>query len=191
VKAISIVALGAVHEEVLSALEMCLWQSFGFEIRRLDPEPEPKYAMDSQRGQYSSVLMLRNLVGRVSSEDIRLIGVTEKDLFIPMLSFVFGQAQLSGPAAVVSLARLRQEFYGLPANQVLLISRAIKEAVHEVGHTFGLTHCADTGCPMSLSNNIRHVDTKGEELCKNCSILLEEHINHIRTNIQFGAGTKK
>jgi archaemetzincin len=191
VKAISIVALGAVDEDVLAALEMCLWQSFGFETRRLGSQPEPTYAMDSQRGQYSSVLMLRKLVECVSADDIKLIGITEKDLFIPMLSFVFGQAQLSGSAAIVSLARLHQKFYGLPPNRMLTISRAIKEAIHEAGHTFGLTHCPDTQCPMSLSNSVRQVDTKGEELCKGCSIILEEQTNHIRASLTGGAKVKK
>ena len=44
----------------------------------------------------------------------RLLGVTERDLFVPVLSFVYGQAQLGGRVAVVSLARLRPEFHGLP-----------------------------------------------------------------------------
>jgi archaemetzincin len=108
-----------------------------------------------------------------------------------MLSFVFGQAQLNGPGAVVSLARLGQEFYGLPANPTLLISRSVKEALHEIGHTFGLTHCSDIRCPMSLSNNVRQVDMKGEELCKSCTIVLEEHTKHIRTGALRGAEAGK
>lgn len=190
-KAISIVALGEVDKESLSAIETGLWQSFGFDVRRTGPWSEPSGAYDAQRGQYSSVLILRDLVGYVSQEDVRLVGVTEKDLFIPMLSFVFGQAQLNGVAAVISLARLRQEFYGLPPNQPVLVSRSVKEAVHEVGHTFGLTHCTDTTCPMSLSNNVRQVDMKGEDLCRNCSIILEENTKHIRVRIQPGAEVRK
>lgn len=192
-KAIHIVALGAVDEEALAAIEVCLWHSYGFDVKRMPPQGEPAFALDTQRGQYSSVFLLRNLVREVPTDAVRLLGVTEKDLFIPMLSFVFGQAQLNGSSAVVSLARLRQEFYGLPVNNAVLCARAVKEAVHEVGHTFGLTHCADTRCPMSLSNNVRQVDLKGDELCKSCSIILEENTKHIRTNADGvrGAGTKK
>jgi archaemetzincin len=105
-----------------------------------------------------------------------------------MLSFVFGQAQVGGAAALVSVARLRQEFYGIPANDRLTIARAIKECVHETGHTFGLTHCPDTGCPMSLSNTIRQVDDKGDELCGNCSIRLEESITTLRPRLRRAGG---
>lgn len=178
--AIYVVALGEVDKEALKVTETALWQSFGFETRRLPALPEPMYAFDRQRQQYSSVLILRDIVARIPADAARLLAVTERDLFIPMLSFVFGQAQVDGRVAVVSLARLQQEFHGLPANHQLLLSRAVKEVVHEVGHTFGLTHCVDPSCPMSLSNAVRQVDQKGEELCRNCLIALEESIRKLR-----------
>lgn len=178
--AIYMVTVGELDKEALKVIETALWQSFGFETRRLSGIPEPVYAFDSQRQQYSSVLILRDLVARVPVDAVRLLAVTERDLFIPMLSFVFGQAQVDGRVAVVSLARLRQEFHGLPQNDQLLLSRAVKEVVHEVGHTFGLTHCIDATCPMSLSNAVRQVDQKGEELCRNCLISLEESIRKLR-----------
>lgn len=178
--AIDIVTLGEVDEEAMQVVETALWQSFGFQTRRLPALPEPTYALDRQRQQHSSALILRDLVERLSADAIRLLAVTERDLFIPMLSFVFGQAQVDGRVAVVSLARLRQEFHGLPGNHLLLLSRAVKEGVHEVGHTFGLTHCVNPSCPMSLSNTIRQVDQKGEELCRNCLIALEESIRKLR-----------
>ena len=73
-----------------------------------------------------------------------ILGVTDVDLAIPMLSFLFGQAQLDGRVAVVSLCRLHQEFYGLPADRGLLRERTVKEVLHELGHTFGLAHCSDS-----------------------------------------------
>lgn len=192
-KAIYIAVLGVVDGGAIDSMEIALWQTYGFDVRRLPPQDEPWFAFDSQRAQHNSVLLLRRLVQQVPVDAIKLLGVTEKDLFIPMLSFVFGQAQLNGSSAVVSLARLRQEAYGLPFHGGLLVSRAAKEAVHEVGHTFGLTHCADTTCPMALSNNVRQVDTKGEELCRNCSIILQENTKHIRTGAESvrSAGARK
>ena len=89
------------------------------------------------------------------TDTVRLLGITEHDLFIPMLSFVFGQAQLGGKAALVSFARLRQEFYGIDPADAVFTERARKEMLHELGHTFGLTHCPDRGCPMSLSTGNR------------------------------------
>ena len=93
-----------------------------------------------------------------------------------MLTFVFGQAQLNGPMAVVSLARLRQEFYRLPPSRILLTARALKEVLHEVGHTFGLIHCQDRSCTMSLATNIQQLDMKGSEFCRSCEIILRESI---------------
>jgi archaemetzincin len=89
-----------------------------------------------------------------------LLAVTDRDLFVPVLTFVFGQAQLGGRSAVVSLARLRQEFYGLAAQSRVLLERAAKEALHETGHMFGLVHCADRSCAMSLATNVRQIDLK-------------------------------
>ena len=86
-----------------------------------------------------------------------------------MLSFLFGQAQLDGAAAIVSIARLRQEFYGLPGDEGLLLARARKEALHELGHTFGLVHCPDPLCAMSLSTSLPQVDAKRDEYCESCA----------------------
>ena len=97
----------------------------------------------------------------------RLLVVTDVDLAIPMLSFLFGQAQLDGRVAVVSLCRLQQEFYGLPQGTSVR-ERLTKEVLHEMGHTFGLIHCSEQKCAMSLSTHIGMVDTKSEQYC--CSL---------------------
>jgi archaemetzincin len=173
--------MGTVEPDILTTVEMAAWQAFGFETVSSAALPEPDHAFDTTRNQWNSVLVLRELVRGAARDTFRVLAVTEMDMFIPMLSFVFGQAQVSGIAAVVSLARLRQEFYGLPANRTLLLSRATKEAIHELGHTFGLIHCPDPSCPMSLSNTIRQVDAKSSELCGDCSLILEENIKRMRT----------
>ncbi len=178
--AIVLAALGSVEDTILDSVTRGLQRAFQFPVRVLPALPDPSFAYDAQRGQYSSVLILRDLLEQVSGSTIRVLGVTERDLFIPMLSFVLGQAQLNGPTAAISLARLRQEFYGLPPDAGLLQSRAVKEAVHEIGHTFGLIHCTDSRCPMSLSNTVRHVDAKGPDLCATCATLFEERKPHMR-----------
>jgi archaemetzincin len=168
--------LGSVDDEALTIIETCLWANFGCEMRRLAPSAEPEFAFDRRRRQYSSTLILHQVMGNCPPDAARILAVTEKDLFIPMLSFIFGQAQLNGTAAIISLARLRQEFYGLPTNRMLLLARVVKEALHEMGHTFGLIHCPERTCPMSLSTNIHQVDTKGSEFCAGCRALLRESI---------------
>jgi len=182
---IYLASMGAADEEILAAVETCLGRRFDFEIRRLDPFPDPDYAYDPKAGQYSSSLIVKELVRECPADAVRFLAVTEKDLFIPMLTFIFGQAQLGGPVAIISLARLRQEFYHLPPNKVLLAARSIKETLHEIGHTFGLVHCPDKECTMSLAINIQQLDRKGSGFCRSCELSLREKMAMLQVQ---GAG---
>jgi archaemetzincin len=94
--------------------------------------------------------------------------ITDFDLYVPVLTFVFGEAQLNGKAAIVSAHRLYPEFYGLPPNEDLFLARLIKEMNHELGHTYGLRHCLNFECVMHSSSNVDEIDIKGEALCKKC-----------------------
>jgi archaemetzincin len=134
----------------------------------------PDDAFDAHRMQFRSVDIMKAL-GRVAPADtMRILGLTEADLSIPMLSFLFGQAQFDGPVALVSLCRLRQEFYSLPGDDTVLRERLSKEILHELGHTFGLTHCADSQCAMSLSTHVALVDAKRERYCAGCGLQLAQ-----------------
>jgi archaemetzincin len=188
VKSVYTVALGAIDDGLLLAVERGLSGAYGVVVQRLAAMDDPGYAFDAQRNQYSSAHILRQLLARIPADALSVLAITARDLFIPMLSFVLGQAQLNGPAAVVSLARLQQEFYGLPPDPRLVIERIVKEAVHEVGHTIGLTHCADNKCPMSLSNNVLHVDIKGPKLCANCAVLVEDKFKHTPPSAESPGG---
>jgi archaemetzincin len=133
------------------------------------PQPlEAEFAFSGQRHQYHSTEILRRMQKAVPQECWRLLGVTAHDLYMPILTFVFGEAQLNDTCAVVSAHRLRQEFYGLPANPELLRDRLLKEAVHELGHTFGLTHCRDYACVMAASHAVERIDLKGSYFCPAC-----------------------
>ena len=172
-KSLCVAAMGAIDLEVLTVVEQALGSWFRAPVRRL-PLPEPDFAFDAARGQYGSVPVLRHLVGSRPAYGAKLLGLTVKDLFIPMLTFVFGQAQLAGDVAVVSLARLSQEFYGMPSDRALLAARARKEALHETGHMFGLVHCRERTCVMSLATNVRHLDAKGLGFCASCAQQVEQ-----------------
>lgn len=124
------------------------------------------FAFDPVRNQYYSTAILEALMA--VSAGVRVLGVTAADLYVPVLTFVFGEAQLSGDVALVSLHRLRERFYGLPARAELEQERLLKEAVHELGHTFGLRHCRDWRCVMSSSHDISRIDAKGAEFCPAC-----------------------
>ncbi len=167
---------GAVDRDASDFAEACLARAFGLPTARLEGFPDPAYAYDAARNQYSSTLMLHDSVARKPPHALRLLVITERDIFIPMLSFVYGQAQVGGPVAIMSLARLRQEFYGLPPDRGLFLTRVGKEALHETGHTFGLTHCDEPSCAMRLSTSIELLDTKGGSFCPSCAILLNDTV---------------
>jgi archaemetzincin len=135
--------------------------------------PSIDFAYDPARNQYASIAVLEMLIRECPKDAHKLLAITERDLFIPVLTFVYGQAQLGGRVGAVSLARLRQQFYGLPPDRGVLLDRALKEILHESGHLYGLVHCADRGCAMSLSTGIRQIDQKQASYCAPCAARLE------------------
>ena len=159
--------LGATAEtgpEALAPIGECLSAAFRLPVRQVEL-PDVEFAFDRERGQYASIPVLEMLARIHPGGGGKLMGVTGRDLFIPVLTFVFGHAQLGGSVALVSLARLRQEFYGLERNHEVFLERARKEALHEAGHTFGLVHCAERSCAMSLSTNVQQIDRKRACFC--------------------------
>lgn len=166
---VSLVPVGEVTrsylESLAGGLAPRLRVACSIDARHLDPSP----AFDSLRGQYQSTEILKRLAQHATSESWRVLGVTEADLHIPILTYVFGEAQLGGRCAVVSLCRLRQEFYGLPNDPSLLAQRLLKESLHELGHTLGLRHCTDYRCVMSSSHAVENIDLKLPAFCPTCS----------------------
>jgi archaemetzincin len=131
-------------------------------------------AYNSRRMQYNSSIILNYLsrsFGRISS-NYRVLGVLDVDMYADALNFVFGEAMLGGGFAVISLYRLRPEFYGHSADLELFFERALKEAVHELGHTLGLRHCPNRRCVMHFSNSIADTDFKGYTFCSECEFKL-------------------
>ncbi len=124
------------------------------------------WAYNPERKQYLSSELLGSL--QKSQEDERLVGITEVDLYVPRLNFVFGEANVLSGTAIVSLCRLRQEYYGLAPDEALFLERATKEVVHELGHTFGLGHCPNSKCVMHFSNSLADTDFKGANFCSKC-----------------------
>jgi archaemetzincin len=171
---IYLLPIGSLEDEVLILLEQRLRQVLEWDIRRAAPLPMPMTAFNAARKQYEALHVMRAVAEVIPADATRVLGIMEEDLSIPMLTFVFGQAQLNGRVALMSLARLRQEFYRLPANKELMFTRVIKEALHELGHTFGLVHCPALTCVMTLANDIMHVDGKKSEFCGGCTVLLKD-----------------
>ena len=131
------------------------------------PWPEADLPLLPQRGQVDADGLLARLEAH-APEDGVLVGVTERDLGIPLFTFVLGRGRQSGRAALVSMARLDPRFYGLPADEGLVIRRAVVEALHELGHVAGLAHCEDAACLMSFAASVARVDVRGTRFCPAC-----------------------
>lgn len=135
----------------------------------LMPVPfNPQYAYDQVREQYHSSQLLLGLKNKCNPDGDKILAIVPFDLFIPILTFVFGEAHLNGPCAVVSIFRLRPEFYGLPPAPGLVVERLIKECIHELGHTYGLRHCRTMGCVLNASTYVEEIDLKTHEFCEDC-----------------------
>lgn len=162
------------REEMLRRLGALLERDFATSVRYRSPWFDPERSFDSSRGQYNSTLVLKQLLEDPQQPAARTLGVTSVDLFAPVLTYVFGEAQLGGRAAVVSLHRLRSDVYGLPPDEALLFERLHKEAVHELGHTFGLLHCRSIGCVMGASAYAEDIELKTARFCELCRSVLRK-----------------
>lgn len=169
---ILIVKIGPIENNLIERLKRDLERIFGQVTEIGKAMPEPDYAFNKRRNQYLSTAILNALLRE--NEFLKYektLGIVDKDLYVPDLNFVFGEA--TQRAAVISITRLRQEFYGFPEDEELFYKRVLTEAVHELGHTYGLPHCQNPNCVMFFSNSLRDTDRKGSEFCKKCGTNLK------------------
>ena len=158
---IAVVVIGKASRAPLEGLEPILRETFGAEIVVLPPLALPSSSWNVSRRQYLSTKLLDALASVKKPEWERLLGIADVDLYVPDLNFVFGEADPRRGVAVFSLARLRAG-----ADEALLLRRAATEAVHELGHTYGLSHCSDPTCVMWFSNTLSESDRKGARFCQ-------------------------
>lgn len=165
-------ASSLVHPRELEAMAGNIHAVFGWRAvpSRLEPDLRPAY--DPARGQYNSTTLLSALLGRGDRGPGKRIILVDVDLFIPVLTFVFGEAQFDGTAAIVSTHRLTNQFYGLPGSHEHLLARIEKELIHEIGHLFGLYHCHQFECVMRSSTYVEEIDIKRALPCAECAARL-------------------
>ena len=167
-KRIALLPVGDFDRRLAQRLCAPLAAAFVAECRVLPQALDPQSAFHPEREQYHSTELLAAMHPLLASDGWRLLGLASVDLYIPVLTFVFGEAEMHGPCAVVGTHRLRQECYGLPPAPELLYERTLKEAIHELGHTVGLTHCDDYQCAMAASHAAEWIDLKSASLCEHC-----------------------
>jgi len=170
---IKLVSVGSLPPPLLSFLQEGLARELGAVVQVGGNLPLPASCPEGRR-QYPGEPFLEVLAAARTPEDEVILGVTGVDLYVSGLNFVFGLADPRSRGAVISLARLYPEFYGQPRNPQLFKERALKEAIHELGHLLDLGHCPDSACIMFFSNSLADTDRKGPGLCARCRELLKK-----------------
>jgi len=174
---IVIAPIGDFAPELLDAVGRGIQRAFGFTTVVRPILPSLGFAFDSTRAQHHSTPILAKLSAAASSSAIKVLALADVDLFIPILTHVYGEAQLGGKACIVSTYRLNATGGCHRPEQAAL--RVVKEAIHELGHTFSLRHCRDPACIMHYCRSEADVDRKSTELCRYCRVLLNDELKRI------------
>lgn len=165
---IELISFGRFEKSFLEQIVPVIKTEFNtaVEIRVGSADLTPHF--DPSRRQYNANQLIK-LTGNIASPEFgKTIGLFEVDLFIPILTFIFGQAEFNGRFGIVSTYRLRNEQYGLAADEKLLCDRLKKVVLHELGHSFGLIHCHVPSCVMRPSTYVEDIDQKKSNFCHKC-----------------------
>jgi len=164
---ILLISIGEVDPKVIDTLKFDLTRVFKKRVLIGKRMTQPDDALNKKRNQYLSTAILKAMIEKKEYATYeKTLGIIDYDLYVPKLNFVFGEA--SQRVAVISLTRLRYEYYNLPKDQGLFRRRVLTEAVHELGHTYGLKHCGNPHCVMFSSKSLIDTDMKGPAFCERC-----------------------
>jgi archaemetzincin len=167
-KIIALITFGFFGKEFLDAISISVSNEFQCSVIIKESRIDFGDFYDSGRRQYNANKFLMAVDTMIVPDSTKVIGLCSIDLFIPIMTFIIGQAQLGGKTGIASMYRLGNEQYGLKPNDALLLERFIKEIIHEIGHTFGLIHCFVPNCVMRSGSYVDDIDQKDRQLCSNC-----------------------
>lgn len=161
------------NPELIDKIVTELGKFLPYKIRLNTLQLDISFAYSNERKQFYSTKIIQHLIPYSENVDGKFTALVEVDLFIPVFTYVLGEAQVNGKVSIVSLARLHEEIYSGISDEKLLIERTVKEILHELGHNFGLIHCKDWDCVMHSSMGIEEVDIKGIDYCANCKSMIQ------------------
>lgn len=165
--------IGKVDAALFKPISSEIDRVFGFHTHVMRLLEDVNFALDPARDQYHSTLILEKLEKMAPAGTVKVVAITDVDLFIPILTYVYGEAQLGGKACIISTYRLSEGISPAGAPEIYQF-RIVKEAIHELGHTFKLRHCPDHTCIMHYCRTVEDVDRKSDQLCRYCRIMLED-----------------
>jgi len=171
-----------VNGTLLDSLRAEIQRVYGYHTEVLPLLNEVDLRMDPVRKQYHSTPIIETLALLIPPRAVKVLGITKVDLFIPILTHVYGEAQLGGKACILSTHRFIDAF-SLGSGAMAYCSRVAKEAIHELGHTFNLRHCRDPRCTMHYCRSVQEVDRKSNHFCRYCAILLEDEMNRLGKSV--------
>ena len=166
--------IGEIPDWISKAVAETVEKLFGFKTRVAFLLEDLLFAWDEKRTQYYSTAILGELEKKAPKDCIKVLAITKEDLFIPILTHVYGEAQLGGRAAVISISRLIE--YPEAGDLKKSRERVVKEAAHELGHAFDLRHCEDRHCIMHYCRKLEDVDAKSDNFCRYCRIFLSDAV---------------
>ena len=170
----------AFDSDLLELISRDVQRIFGYRAAIKSLLQDVGFALDAVRDQHHSTLILEKLAGLAPARVIKVLAITRVDLFIPILTHVYGEAQIGGRACIISTHRLNE---GLAMSvHDSFNQRVVKEAIHELGHTFNLRHCQDHSCIMHYCRSIKDVDRKTDHLCRYCRVLLTDELKRLTTS---------
>ena len=167
------VSYGQFEKEFLEKIAHDVEIEFGLPVHVSAGYADLSAFFDPARRQYDANQLVKLLDSNTAFKALKIMGLFQIDLFIPILTYIFGQAIFKGKAGVASIYRLKNEQYGLPANKTLLSERFRKVVIHELGHTFGLIHCHVPSCVMRSTSYVEEIDQKKHHFCSKCKDELE------------------
>ena len=170
---ITLISYGYFEKDLLEKTAEAVMHEFKCSVNIKDGHLDLSEFYDPARRQYNGNSLLKQVDSIPIPDSVKILGLFDVDLFIPILTFIFGQAYLGGRTGIASLYRLRNERYGIIGDDQFLLDRFRKEVIHELGHAFGLIHCQNPSCVMRSSTYVEDIDQKSQNLCLSCRSELE------------------